>query len=194
MNTIYDIYEGRLYQSLLANTKTKVSNTPNVLKDIMNTFKERFIKIVKLSAKLTDEQEDLFYELVENAISYNNAKYIECNFPLSLKTYLISVSNNALSKKDFSGFPHNKKEWEFKTSVWRTHLISVDERLNIKNLSTIPENKIINYTYNVLRCGNTVIVQGKNNILIWVDGMHKIFGYFTDVPKQNCVQLDYVFK
>lgn len=181
MNTIYDIYEG-----LLTKTKAKVVASKSIIRNLMDTYKERFIKIISHSARMTEKQEDMLRELVDNAISYDNAIYLECNFPKDLMTYLIGISQNTLTKKDFKGFPNNKKEWEFRTSVWRVHFSSVDDRLNLSYLKTIPENKITNYKYNVLRCGKTIIIQANGFICVWVDGIHKIYGNFTNSPMNSC--------
>ena len=182
MNTIYNIYE-ELYNSILDKTNKKVGSASKVVKNVMDSYKERFIKIITLAAQLNESQEDIFRNMVEDAISCHNANYIECQIPKDLMGYLINSSKNQLTPADFKGFPNNKKEWEFRTSIWSVHFSSTDERLNRSNLLKIPENTVFNYVYNVVRFKNTIIIQARNFICVWIDGLHKVYGYFT--PSAN---------
>lgn len=191
MNTIYNIYED-MYNSILSKTSTKVDNASSVVRGIMESYKERFIKIIVKSARLNDKQEDIFRDMVESAIRYQNAKYISCTFPKTLVGYLIASSNKTLKKEDFRGFSTVKREWDFDTDMYRMHFLTMDDRLNLKDLLKIPENQVINYTYDVVRFGKTVVIRGNDVIYVWVDGLHKVVaGMDTYVHGKNR-PLDYV--
>ena len=193
MNTIYNIYENT-YNSILGKTTVKVDNAKTVVNRVMESFKERFIKIISLSAKLNERQEDIFRDMVDDAIRVNNAKYITCQFPRALTGYLIASSNGALTKNDFRGFPSNQKDWEFSTDLWRQHFVTVEPRLNLKDLSKIPENKVITYKYDVVRFGRTVIVRADTMVYMWIDGLHKVVAMMGDTPTNRNRELDYVME
>lgn len=193
MNTIYNIYEG-YYNSILSKTSVKTSNAKTVVNRVMESFKERFIKIISLSAKLDERQEDIFRDMVDDAIRVNNAKYITCQFPKSLMGYLIASSNGALTKNDFRGFPSNQKDWEFSTDLWRQHFVTVEPRLNLKDLSKIPENKILTYKYDVVRFGKTVIVRADTMVYMWIDGLHKVVAMMGETTTNRNRALDYVME
>lgn len=191
MNTIYNIYED-MYNSILSKTYTKINNAPSVVRCIMESYRERFIKIIVNSARLNDKQEDIFRDMVDSAIQYRNAKYIACTFPKTLIGYLITSSNKTLKKEDFRGFSTVKREWDFDTDLWRMHFLTIDDRLNLKDLLKIPENKVFNYTYDVVRFGKTVVIRGNDVIYVWVDGLHKVVaGMNTESTGKNR-PLDYV--
>jgi hypothetical protein len=181
-----------MYNSILSKTSTKVDNAPSMVKGIMKSYKERFIKIVVKSAGLTDKQEDIFRSMVDSAIRYQNSKYISCSFPKTLIGYLIAASNKTLKKDDFKGFSTSKKDWDFDTDLWRMHFLTVDERLNLKDLLKIPENQIFNYTYDVVRFGETVVIRGNSVIYVWVDGLHKIVAWMSTEYTNNHRPLDHV--
>ena len=193
MNTIYNIYED-MYNSILSKTSTKVNDAPSMVNGIMNSYKERFIKIIAKSARLTDKQEDLFREMIDSAILYQNSKYITCAFPKTLIGYLIASSNKTLKKEDFRGFSTSKKEWDFDTDLWRMHFLTIDERLNLKDLLKIPENQIFNYTYDVVRFGKTVVIRGNSTIYVWVDGLHKVVAWMSKENDNKTRPLDYVME
>jgi hypothetical protein len=181
-----------MYNSILSKTSTKVDNAPSVVKGIMKSYKERFIKIVVKSARLTDKQEDIFRDMVDSAILYRNAKYIKCTFPKSLVGYLVAASNKTLKKEDFRGFSTVHREWDFDTDLWRVHFLTMDSRLNLKDLLKIPENKVFNYTYDVVRFGKTVVIRGNDVIYVWVDGLHKIVACMNTESNGMNRPLDYV--
>lgn len=191
MNTIYNIYED-MYNSILSKTSTKVDNAPSVVRGIMESYKERFIKIIVKSARLNDKQEDIFRDMVESAIRYRNSKYISCTFPKTLVGYLIASSNKTLKKEDFRGFPTVKREWDFDTDMYRMHFLTMDDRLNLKDLLKIPENQVVNYTYDVVRFGKTVVIKGNEVIYVWVDGLHKVVALMDTESNGKNRPLDYV--
>lgn len=193
MNTIYNIYKNQ-YNSILSKTASKTSNAKTVVNRVMESFKERFIKIISLSAKLDERQEDIFRDMVDDAIRANNAKYITCQFPRALTGYLIASSNGALTKNDFRGFPSNQKDWEFSTDLWRQHFVTVEPRLNLKDLSKIPENEVVTYKYDVVRFGKTVIVRANTMVYMWIDGLHKVVAMMGDTPTIRNRKLDYVME
>lgn len=191
MNTIYNIYED-MYNSILSKTSTKIDNAPSVVRGIMESYKERFIKIIVKSARLNDKQEDIFRDMVESAIRYRNSKYISCTFPKTLVGYLIASSNKTLKKEDFRGFSTVKREWDFDTDMWRMHFLTMDDRLNLKDLLKIPENQVVNYTYDVVRFGKTVVIKGNDVIYVWVDGLHKVVALMDTESNGKNRPLDYV--
>lgn len=193
MNTIYNIYED-MYNSILSKTSTKVDTAKTVVRDVMESYKERYIKIIVEAARLNDEQEDIFRDMVEDAIRCEGAKYIGCQFPKSLVGYLIAASDKKLTKTDFRGFSSSQRDWEFSVDTWRMHFVTVDPKLNLKDLSKIPENEVLNYTYDVVRFGKTIVVRAKTLIYVWIDGLHKVVAMMSASTNGRNRPLDYVVK
>lgn len=191
MDTIYNIYD-KYYRSILGSTSSKLKTVGVEIDNMMNSYKERFIKIIVRSANLNDHQEEIFRDMVDDAIRHNNAKYITCQFPKQLVGYLIAASDKTLNQKDFRGFPADRREWDFSVDTWRLHFVTKDSRLNVKDLFKIPENKVVNYTYDVVRFGKTVIVRADTLIYVWVDGLHKVVAMMGSEPTSRNRPLDRV--
>jgi hypothetical protein len=186
MNTIYNIYES-YYNSILSTTTSKLKNVGSVVDELSSTYKERFIKIVSTSAGFKDSQETLFRELLDKAIDSNGGPYIRCYIPKELTNLLIVKSNKNLTNDDFKGFPTNKSEYEFRTSIYFTHFVAVEPRLSTMNdFYKLPENKIItDYVYDVLRIGKTIIIRKDEVIYIWIDGVYRIVATFQRGPSKD---------
>ena len=76
--------------------------------------------------------------------------------------------------------------------MWRVHFLTMDDRLNLKDLLKIPENQVFNYTYDVVRFGKTVVIRGKDVIYVWVDGLHKVVAFMETENNGKTRPLDYV--
>lgn len=194
MKTIYNIYENNYYNSILGKTTDKVKTVKNDIINDMNSFKERFIKIVSLAGQLNDRQESVFREFVNDCIAYENGKYIHCYFPTSIINHLIVSSGKKLTKRDFIGFPNNKRDYEFTLGMWYMHFNTISTDLtSTKYLYGLPENTVqtFNNNYRVIRLGKVAIIHKDNILYIWIDKVHRIFAMFDNSATRSACGLDY---
>jgi hypothetical protein len=125
MNTIYNIY-GTLkntYSGLLAGQDNTLSMGNKNAKDILNSPKEKLIRIVSKASEMTDKETSIFRNIVNSHIQqYGN--WCLCYIPKTTKANLIVASNRKLKVKDFQGFSENKKEYDFRCSMDRMFIES----------------------------------------------------------------------
>ena len=125
MNTIYNIYETlkNTYSGLLAGQDSTLSMGDKNAKDILNSPKEKLIRIVSKASEMTDKETSIFREIVDSYIQkYGN--WCLCYIPKTTKANLIVASDKKLKVKDFQGFSENKKEYDFRCSMDRMHIES----------------------------------------------------------------------
>ena len=118
MKTIYNVYEG-----LLAGQDATLNSGVKIAKDVLNSPKEKLIRIVSKASEMTDKETTTFREIIESQmLAYGNGCL--CYFPKTTKANLIVASNKKLKMKDFIGFSENTKEYNFRCSMDRMHIES----------------------------------------------------------------------
>ena len=125
MNTIYNIYEAlkNTYSGLLAGQDITLNMGDKNAKDILNSPKEKLIRIVSKASEMTDKETLIFREIIDSNIQqYGN--WCLCYIPKTTKANLIVASNKKLKAKDFVGFSENKKEYDFRCSMDRMFIES----------------------------------------------------------------------
>lgn len=125
MNTIYNIYEAlkNTYSGLLAGQDSTLNMGDKNAKDILNSPKEKLIRIVSKASEMTDKESFIFREIIDyNIQQYGN--WCLCYIPKTTKANLIVASNKKLKMKDFQGFSENKREYDFRCSMDRMFIES----------------------------------------------------------------------
>lgn len=129
MNTIYNIYETlkSTYSGLLAGQDSTLSAGNKNVQHVLNSPKEKLIRIVSKASGMTDKEVSIFREIVDsNVQQYGN--WCLCYFPKTTKANLIVASDKKLKMKDFQGFSENKKEYDFRCSMDRMFIESGSNR------------------------------------------------------------------
>lgn len=125
MNTIYNIYEAlkNTYSGLLAGQDSTLNMGDKNAKDILNSPKEKLIRIVSKASEMSDKETLIFREIVDSHVQqYGN--WCLCYLPKTTKANLIVASDKKLKAKDFIGFSENKREYDFRCSMDRMHIES----------------------------------------------------------------------
>lgn len=125
MNTIYNIYETlkNTYSGLLAGQDSTLSVGNKNVNHVLNSPKEKLIRIVSKASGMTDKEASIFREIVDSNIQqYGN--WCLCYIPKTTKANLIVASDKKLKAKDFIGFSENKKEYDFRCSMDRMFIES----------------------------------------------------------------------
>lgn len=125
MNSIYNIYEAlkNTYNGLLAGQDSTLNMGDKNAKDILNSPKEKLIRIVSKASEMTDKETFIFREMIDSHVQqYGN--WCLCYIPKTTKANLIVVSNKKLKLKDFVGFSESKREYDFRCSMDRMHIES----------------------------------------------------------------------
>lgn len=122
MKSIYNIYE-RLYNGLLGGMDKTIASGNKIVKDVLNSPKEKLIRIVSKASKMTDKETAIFRDLIDLHVQkYGN--WCLCYLPKTTKANLIVASDKKLRAKDFIGFSENKKEYDFRCSMDRMFIES----------------------------------------------------------------------
>jgi hypothetical protein len=125
MNTIYNIYEAlkNTYSGLLAGQDSTLSMGDKNAKEILNSPKEKLIRIVSKASEMTDKETLIFREIVDSHVQ-QYGKWCLCYIPKTTKANLIVASDKKLKMKDFQGFSENKREYDFRCSMDRMFIES----------------------------------------------------------------------
>lgn len=129
MNSIYSIYEGlkNTYGGLLAGQDATLSSGVKIAKEVLNSPKEKLIRIVSKASKMTDKEAAIFRDIIDLHVhKYGN--WCLCYLPKTTKANLIVASDKKLKTKDFIGFSENKKEYDFRCSMDRMFIESGSNR------------------------------------------------------------------
>jgi hypothetical protein len=125
MKTIYNIYENlkNTYSGLLKGMEDTLASGVKDAKDILNSPKEKLIRIVSKASGMSDKETFIFREIIDLQVQqYGN--WCLCYIPKTTKANLIVASDKKLKMKDFQGFSENKKEYDFRCSMDRMFIES----------------------------------------------------------------------
>lgn len=118
MNTIYNIYETlkNTYSGLLAGQDSTMSAGNKNVNHVLNSPKEKLIRIVSKASDMSDKEASIFREIIDsNVQQYGN--WCLCYIPKTTKANLIVASDKKLKMKDFVGFSESKREYDFRCSM-----------------------------------------------------------------------------
>lgn len=125
MNSIYSTYEAlkNTYNGLLAGQDSTLSIGNKNAQIVLNSPKEKLIRIVSKAGEMSDKETSIFREIVNSQVQqYGN--WCLCYIPKTTKANLIVASDKKLKMKDFQGFSENKKEYDFRCSMDRMFIES----------------------------------------------------------------------
>lgn len=129
MKTIYNIYEAlkNTYNGLLKGMDDTLASGAKDAKDILNSPKEKLIRIVSKASEMSDKETFIFREIIDSQVQqYGN--WCLCYLPKTTKANLIVASDKTLKMKDFVGFSENKREYDFRCSMDRMFIESGSNR------------------------------------------------------------------
>ena len=194
MKSIYNIYE-RMYRGILAGMDDVMSNGEKIAKDINNSFKERLIKIISLSAHLSEEETLVLRELLKSASEGWNLQYASCVVPKTLRDSLIVASKRKLKVKDFNGILTDTKEYNARCSFDYMRIESAAtnafDKSTIDNLKS-NKGKLIkvgpNRLYGVA-LGDLIAYHDDDMIYIVIGGIYRIIVRFFESPHWSSIKL-----
>ena len=175
MNTIYNIYDAlkNTYSGLLAGQDSTLSMGDKNAKDILNSPKEKLIRIVSKASEMTDKESFIFREIIDSNIQqYGN--WCLCYIPKTTKANLIVASNKKLKMKDFVGFSENKREYDFRCSMDRMFIESGSNKAfdkDTKNAIWMSSPKIyeINNNVKAIWLGNAIMYMYRDLLYIVIN-------------------------
>lgn len=175
MNTIYNIYEAlkNTYSGLLAGQDSTLSMGDKNAKDILNSPKEKLIRIISTASNMNSKDPVIFREIIDSYIQeYGN--WCLCYIPKTTKANLIVASDKKLKMKDFQGFSENKKEYDFRCSIERMYIDSASDKAfdrETKNAIWIRGPKIyeINSNVKAIRLGKAIMYMYNDLLYIVID-------------------------
>jgi hypothetical protein len=175
MNTIYNIYEAlkNTYSGLLAGQDSTLSMGDKNVKDILNSPKEKLIKIVSRASEMSNKETFIFREIIDSNIQ-QYGKWCLCYLPKTTKANLIVASDKKLKMKDFVGFHENKREYDFRCSMDRMHIesgcgIAFDKETKEAVCMISPKVYEINSNVKAIQLGKAILYMYRNFIYIVIN-------------------------
>jgi hypothetical protein len=175
MNTIYNIYEAlkNTYSGLLAGQDSTLSMGDKNAKEILNSPKEKLIRIVSKASEMTDKETFIFREIIDsNVQQYGN--WCLCYIPKTTKANLIVASDKKLKMKDFQGFSENKREYDFRCSMDRMFIESGSNKAFDKDtkdaiLMSSPKVYELNSNVKAILLGNAIMYMYRDLLYIVIN-------------------------
>lgn len=174
MKRLIEIYETLYHGILDADFDDRLKNDDINIKKIINSYKERFIKIVSLASDMTDSDVVLLRNTITEMESMHNDKFMLCYIPSTLRDMLIKSSDKKLTKTDFNGFASDKKEYDFGVSIELMNLERADTEVtnSLKQFKNLSKGK-----WHPLRGDASVAILG-NSIVFKKDTL--LYFYIND--------------
>lgn len=180
-----------LYNSILSDIDDIIDTGNKEMHRISQTPRERFIKIITAAGNVNNKNSVILRDLIEKSTigkTYNN---ISCFIPTKLRTFLIHMSKNKLTKDDFKKFPTDKKEYDFRCSWDYMHLEALYNNVGYKITDIIKQAESMNgkpvitdsdgYELTCVKLNDVLLIQANNLIYIKID-THRVivrmFNYF----------------
>lgn len=180
MSSIYNIYERmRLYNGILANMEDTIERGESDAYNILNTYKEKLIKIVTLSGQMNDNESSVFRKMLEDGIDIAGTSLAHCYIDAMIKSHLIINSKRQLTEEDFAGFPNNRKEYSFACSSAQVYLdYAIGDSRGVNGLFyDAKDNKGKFIKRGKVKCihlGNAFIFQYDSYFFIKIAGVHRL--------------------
>lgn len=172
----------QIYNSILGNLEDTLDKGEEDVKKILNTYKEKLIKIISLAGHFSDKETFLFRNIFDKSINNIN-KNAYCFIPKQLRDQLIVISKRKLDVNDFNCIPNDKKEYDFRCNLEYMYLDLQEPSLDefIKQAKENP-NKIINCknNVNVVSLGNAIIIQKDELIYIKFRNIYRFIIRLSD--------------
>lgn len=203
MKNIYDIYEKlhNVYHSILDDIEDNIAGGEKTAQDVLNTYKEKIIKIVTFAARMTDKETQMFRQMFEDAIKTEGTTLAHCYMDNKLKYYLINLSKRTLTVDDLDIFPVNNKEYSFACSsahVYLDYQIGVDVGVDGLGDRARKDRGQFVYGNNDVKCiqlGNAIIYQQRGYFYIKFCNTHRwVINISNKGGSANKVDLTHIHK
>lgn len=174
MKNLIDIYETLYHGILDGDFDNRLKDDDINIKKIINSYKERFIKIVSLASDMTDSDIVLLRDTITNMEGMYDDKFMLCYIPSTLRDMLIKSSDKKLTKADFNGFASDKKNYDFSVSIELMYLERADSEVtnSLKQFKNLSKGK-----WHPLRGNASVAILG-NSIVFKKDTL--LYFYIND--------------
>lgn len=178
MKKLIDIYE-TLYHGILDGDFDNRLNTDDInIKKIINSYKERFIKIISLASDMTDSDAMLLRNTITEMESMYDDKFMLCYIPLTLRDMLIKASDKKLTKTDFNGFASARKEYDFSVSIELMYLERADTEVtnSLKQFKNLSKGKWhpLKGNVSVAILGNSVVFKKDTLLYFYINDTYRL--------------------
>lgn len=178
MKNLIDIYETLYHGILDADFDDRLKNDDANIKKIINSYKERFIKIVSLASGMTDSDVVLLRNTITEMEKIRNDKFMLCCIPLKLRDMLIKSSDKKLTKTDFNGFASDKKEYDFSVSIELMYLERADSEVtnSLKHFKNLSKGKWhpLRGNASVAILGNSVVFKKDTLLYFYINDTYRL--------------------
>ena len=188
MKNIYDIYEKlhNVYHSILDDIEDNITGGEKAAQYVLNTYKEKIIKIVGLAGGLNDSESIIFRKIIDDAVKTNGTTTARCYMDKKLISGLIVCSGRQLTNDDFYGFAINTKEYNYQVSSTHVYFDTIIKP-GLKDLQSEAKHNKGKFVYsddNSARCvclgDNTYIFQDDYLLFIKVKNQFRLVISITD--------------
>lgn len=178
MKNLIEIYETLYHGILDADFDNRLKNDDANIKKIIDSYKERFIKIVSLASGMTDSDIVLLRNTITQMENIYNDKFMLCYIPSTLREMLIKASNKKLIKSDFNGFASDKKEYDFSVSIELMYLERADTEVtnSLKQFKNLSKGKWhpLRGNISVAILGNSVVFKKDTLLYFYINDTHRL--------------------
>lgn len=178
MKNLIDIYEAMYHGILDADFDERFKNDDINIKKIINSYKERFLKIVSLASDMSDSEVVLLRNTITEMEHLHNDKFMLCSIPPILRDMLIKASDKKLVKTDFNGFPSDKKEYNFNVSIELLYLEGADNEItnSLKQFRNLSRGKWhpLRGDAAVAVLGNSIVFKKDTLLYFYINDIHRL--------------------
>lgn len=178
MKKLIDIYETLYHGILDGDFDNRLKNDDANIKKIIDSYKERFIKIVSLAGDMTDSDVVLLRDTITNMENLHNDKFMLCCIPPKLRDMLIKSSDKKLTKTDFNGFASDKKEYDFSVSIELMYLERADSEVtnSLKKFKNLSKGKWhpLRGDASVAILGNSVVFKKDTLLYFYINDTYRL--------------------
>lgn len=178
MKSLYNTYESLYHGILDTDFDNRLKDSDKAIDDIINSYKERFIKIMSFACSMTDIETLILRKTITELQAIRNDNFMLCYIPAILRDMLIKLSNRKLTKHDFDGFSTDKKEYEFATSMEWLYLERADNTVttDLRKFKKLPKNKWHNLKggIQVIVLGDAVIFKRDTLLYFYINNIYRL--------------------
>lgn len=178
MKRLIEIYETMYHGILDADFDDRFKNDDMNIKKIINSYKERFIKIVSLASDMTDSEVVLLRNTITQMESMHDDKFMLCYIPSTLRDMLIKSSDKKLTKNDFNGFASDKKEYDFSVSIELMYLERADTEVtnSLKQFKNLSKGKWhpLRGNVSVAILGNAIVFKKDTLLYFYINDTYRL--------------------
>lgn len=178
MKNIIEIYETLYHGILDSDFDNRLKDDDINIKKIINSYKERFIKIISLASGMTDSDVVLLRNTITEMEGIYNDKFMLCCIPTILRNILINASDKKLTKNDFSGFASDRKEYDFGVSIELMYLERADTEVtnSLKQFKNLSKGKwhSLRGNVSVAILGNSIVFKKDTLLYFYINDTYRL--------------------